>query len=268
MSMVEQHVMLGATTLEVLRLAMDHPAEASAARPAVVLLHEGLGCVAMWKELPAALAEDLELEVVAYSRAGYGGSSKVAAEARPLSYLGREGVAELGHMLDVLGLRDVILVGHSDGASIALGYAASAASAGRLRGVVAMAPHTFVEELTLASIRQAREEYLHGPLRDKLMRYHGDNVDGAFWGWNGMWLDPAFRVAELDGALGAVTVPVLAIQGRDDHYGSLRQLEVLAERCRGPVEQLVLEQCGHSPHRDRPEATRAAIVAFARRLFE
>ena len=269
MSVAMQHLVLGDVTLEVMRVAMDeHGAERShaAARPVVVLLHEGLGCVAMWKELPVVLAEELGLEVVAYSRAGYGGSSAVPAAARPLGYLGDEGVAELAHLLDVLGLSDVILVGHSDGASIALAYAASERSAGRVRGVVAMAPHTFLEEVALKSIRAAKREYEEGDLRARLARYHGETVDGAFWGWNAMWLHPAFAVAGLDGVLEKVCVPVLAIQGRQDQYGTLRQIEVLGERCAAAVEQLVLEECGHSPHRDQPAATTAAIVRFARAL--
>lgn len=263
-----QQLVLGGATLEVMRVAMDVDAGRApgAAPPVVVLLHEGLGCVAMWKELPAVLAEELGLEVVAYSRAGYGGSSAVPAVARPPSYLAGEGVAELAHLLDVLGLSDVILVGHSDGASIALAYAASERSAGRLRGVVAMAPHTFLEELAIESIRKAKREYEEGELRGKLARYHGENVDGAFWGWNAMWLDPAFAVAGVDGLLEQVRVPVLAIQGRQDQYGTLRQLEVLGERCAGRVEQRVLEDCGHSPHRDQPAATTEAIVRFVNGL--
>lgn len=267
MSVVTQHLMLGGATLEVMRVAMDGEGAPAPARPVVVMLHEGLGCVAMWKELPAVLAEELGVEVVAYSRVGYGGSSAVAAAARPLSYLRDEGVAELAHLLDALGLTDVILVGHSDGASIALAYAASARSAGRLRGVVAMAPHSFLEEVATASIARARREYEVGELRAKLARYHGENVDGAFWGWNGMWLDPAFAVAGIDEELAKIRVPVLAIQGRQDEYGTLRQLEVLGERCAGPVEQVVLEACGHSPHRDQPAATRAAIARFANGLM-
>ncbi len=268
---VAQRLVLGDAALEVVRVnaAASGASEPSASpRPTVVLLHEGLGCVALWKELPTALAQDLALDVVAYSRAGYGASSPVAAAARPLGYLGGEAVAELAGLLDALALEDVLLVGHSDGASIALGYAASAAGQARVRGVVAMAPHTFLEELTLASIRRAREDYELGSLRDRLRRYHGDNVDGAFWGWNAMWLHPEFQVAGLDGVLPSVRAPILAIQGRDDEYGSLAQLAVIAERSGGPVEQLVLEQCGHSPHRDQPAATHAAIAAFARRLLQ
>ncbi len=277
----ELRLPLDGAVLEVRRMSQQqrsprHDDEAAAGGPTVVLLHEGLGCVAMWKELPRQLAEELGLPVVAYSRAGYGGSSAVAAVARPLDYLRDEGVRVLPRLLAALGVRDVVLVGHSDGASIALAYAArvgaGAASAGavRLRGVVAMAPHTFVEALALESIARAREAYEHGELRERLARHHGDdrgaNVDGAFWGWNAMWLDPAFTVAGLDAELPAIEVPVLAIQGRQDEYGTLRQLEVIARRSGGPVEQLVLEGCGHSPHRDQPEATRAAIVRFVQQV--
>lgn len=237
-----------------------------ATAPTLVFLHEGLGCAALWKETPAELCRALGVGAVVPSRAGYGGSSPVAAAARPLRYLWDEGVTALPALLARLGLDDVVLIGHSDGASIALAYAAGAPPGVRLRGLVVMAPHTFVEDVALHSIRAAREAYLAGPLRARLARYHGDNVDGAFWGWNGMWLDPAFRVAELDAALPRVTAPVLAIQGRRDEYGTLRQLDVLAERCAGPFERLVLEDCGHSPHRDQPALTHAAIARFVAAL--
>lgn len=221
----------------------------------------------MWKDLPAALAAATGLDVVAYSREGYGGSSPVAAAARPLDYLRVGGVHELAALLGALSLDDVLLVGHSDGASIALGYAASATSdRRRLRGVVAMAPHTFIEEVSLAQIRVARAQYLAGPLATGLARYHGANVEGAFWGWNAMWLDPAFTVSDLVAELPRITAPVLALQGRQDEYGTLLQLSTIAERSGGPVEQVVLEECRHSPHRDQPAATLAALAAFLRRL--
>lgn len=262
-SAVSRPLAVGAATLEVARIA--GASREAARQPAIVMLHEGLGCVAMWRELPAALAAALGLDVVVYSREGYGRSSPVPAVARPLDYLREGGVRELIDLLDALALPDVILVGHSDGASIALACAAGA-HAGRLRGVVAIAPHTFVEEVGLAQIRVARQQYESGALVAPLSRYHGENVEGAFWGWNGMWLDPAFTVAGLDGELAKLRVPVLAMQGRQDEYGTLRQLEVIAEQSGGPVEQVVLEECGHSPHRAQPAATEAAIVRFVNGL--
>jgi pimeloyl-ACP methyl ester carboxylesterase len=234
--------------------------------PVLVFLHEGLGCAALWKELPAQLCARLGCRAVVYSRAGYGGSSPVPPRGRPVTYLRREGELGLPALLDRLGVAQAVLVGHSDGASIALCYAMTEAAPDRLRGVVALAPHTFVEALTLRSIEQAREAYLTGELRRRLQRYHGDNVDGAFWGWNGMWLDPAFAAWSVVEELPRVTVPLLAIQGRDDEYGTLRQLEVLQERCAGPVAPLVLDHCGHSPQRDQAQATTEAIAEFVAAL--
>lgn len=259
-------VTIGAVTIEVMRVAQRSDSSSGGGGPALVLLHEGLGCVAMWKGFPQALADELGLEVIAYSRSGYGGSSPVAAQARPLDYLRVAGVDELAAVLAALGLDDVVLVGHSDGASIALGYAARRPAG--LRGVVAMAPHTFLEELSIESIRKAKQEFLAGRLRDGLLRYHGENVDGAFWGWNAMWLDPAFSVAGLDGEQGKIEVPVLGVQGRQDEYGTLLQLDVIGENSKGSVEAVVLEECGHSPHRDQPAATLTAIARFVRALMQ
>jgi pimeloyl-ACP methyl ester carboxylesterase len=275
-----------AITLEVVRFGHGTSPDAARPRPPViVLLHEGLGCVAMWKDFPAALAAATGLDVVAYSRQGYGRSSPLPTAApgaaRPLDYLRVGGVRELAALLAALALDDVILVGHSDGASIALGYAAAVSppsapprspppssrpSPPRLRGVVAMAPHTFIEEISLAQIRVARQQYQAGPLAAGLARYHGRNVDGAFWGWNAMWLDPAFTVSELAAELPRLSCPVLALQGRQDEYGSLRQLTLIAEQSGGPVEQVIVEDCRHAPHRDQPAATLAALAAFIRRL--
>lgn len=235
-------------------LEVDWHGPGPADAPTLVFLHEGLGCAAMWRDFPAALAGEVGCGALVYSRAGYGGSSAVPAVARPVGYLADEAARALPALLDALRVERAVLVGHSDGASIAL--------ATRDRRVVARvveAPHTFVEELTLASIRRAREDYERGDLRARLQRWHGDNVDGAFRGWNGMWLDPAFASWSVVDLLPSTTGPLLAIQGRDDPYGTLAQLDVLAARCPGPVELLVLDGCGHTPHRDRRDAVLAAM---------
>ncbi len=235
---------------------------AKGAGPTLVLLHEGLGCVAMWKGFPEALAAETGLEVVAYSREGYGGSSPCVG--RPLDYLRVGGVDELARLLAALEFSDVVLVGHSDGASIALAYAARRPAG--LRGVVAMAPHTFLEEETLASIRKAKVAYQEGELRERLATYHGANVDGAFWGWNDMWLDPAFSVAGLAGELPKIQIPMLVIQGRDDEYGTVAQVDLICEESGGKVKSVMLRGCGHSPHRDSQGATVGAISLFVKDL--
>jgi pimeloyl-ACP methyl ester carboxylesterase len=172
----------------------------------------------------------------------------------------------LPRVLDVAGLDDVVLVGHSDGASIALLHAAGADPSHRVRGVVAEAPHVFCEAISIASIRAAREAFETGDLRARLARLHGDNVDVAFRGWNGAWLDPAFVRWNIEGYLPRIDVPVLVIQGRDDQYGTEAQCRSIEARCRGPTRVVTLGECGHSPHRDQPAATLAALVEFVPRL--
>jgi pimeloyl-ACP methyl ester carboxylesterase len=247
------------------RLEYRWIAPATPGRPALVLLHEGLGCVALWKDFPDRLAAATGCGTFVYSRAGYGRSSPVPVP-RPLTYMHQEGLDVLPRLLDTLGLEQVVTVGHSDGASIALVHAGAADAARRLRGVVLEAPHVLCEELSVASIRRAREAYERGDLRPKLARLHGDNVDVAFWGWNRAWLDPAFMQWNLEEYLPGVAVPVLVLQGRDDEYGTAEQYRRIERGSGGPVEVRVLDRCGHSPHRDQPQATLAAITEFVNRV--
>jgi pimeloyl-ACP methyl ester carboxylesterase len=200
-----------------------------------------------------------------YSRAGYGRSSPVALP-RPLRYMHDEALDVLPRVLDTACLDDVILVGHSDGASIALVHAGGADGARRVRGVVAMAPHVFCEALSISSIRAAREAFERGELRAKLARRHGENVDVAFRGWNDAWLDPAFARWNIEEYLPRIAVPVLVVQGRDDEYGTAAQYRSIAARCGGPTEVVVLDACRHSPQRDQPEATIEAIAGFVARV--
>jgi pimeloyl-ACP methyl ester carboxylesterase len=229
-------------------------------RPTLVFLHEGLGCVAIWKHFPDRVAEATGCGVFIYSRAGYGKSSPVSVP-RPLSYMHHEGLDVLPRLLDKLGLSDLILVGHSDGASIALIHAGGT-PAPQTRGVVVLAPHVMNEECCVASIRLAKQAYETGDLRARLMPLHHDNVDCAFWGWNGAWLDPDFMRWNLEEFLAPIRVPVLVIQGRDDEYGSHVQYDSIKAKCGAPCEVLLLDQCRHSPHKDQPEATLAAIARF------
>lgn len=230
----------------------------------LVLLHEGLGCVALWKEFPRRLAELSGCRVLCYSRAGYGQSSPCTLP-RPLSFMHQEGLRVLPQVLAAAAIEQAVLVGHSDGASIALIHAGGLADS-RIRGLVLMAPHVLVEELTVTSIRQARDAYAATDLRQRLQRYHGANVDCAFLGWNGAWLDPEFLTWNLEEYLATIQVPVLLIQGEEDNYGTLRQLDTIQAQVPGTVERVILPACGHSPFRDQPEKTLQAILAFLNKL--
>ncbi len=236
------------------------------AAPTLVLLHEGLGSVRGWRDFPARLARETGLGVLVYSRWGYGQSDPVSLP-RPLTYMHDEALASLPEVLDAAGVRRAVLFGHSDGASIALIFAGSGLPAAqRVLGLVLEAPHVFVEELSVQSIAAAAEAYLTTDLRARLWRQHGDNVDGAFRGWNGAWLDPGFRAWNIEEFLPGVKVPSLVIQGRDDPYGTLAQVDAIETKSGGPVSRLVLPSCGHAPHRDQPEATIEAVTRFVRAL--
>jgi pimeloyl-ACP methyl ester carboxylesterase len=231
------------------------------AEPAIVLLHEGLGSVALWRDFPQALAAATGRRTVAYSRRGYG-RSPLMEGPRPVDYMHREALDVLPAFCRAHAIENPVLVGHSDGASIALIHAGAGHEAS---GLVAMAPHVFVEDLSIASIAAAREAWATTDLRSRLARYH-DDADGAFRGWNDVWLDPAFRTWNIERYLGSIRCPVLLIQGKDDEYGTMAQLDAIERRVGGPVERLELEHCGHSPHRDQREATLAAIADFVARI--
>jgi len=230
--------------------------------PALVFLHEGLGSIALWRDFPEKLAAATGFSAVVYSRYGYGNSDPLAAP-RDIDYMHREALKTLPELRARLGLDDVILVGHSDGASIALIHA----GAGRwpVRGLALEAPHVFVEDVSVTSIAAARETYATTELRRRLQRYHAD-VDSAFRGWNDIWLAPEFRAWNIEGYLPGIACPVLAIQGADDEYGSLAQLDAIERQLRAPFARLVLAKCGHSPHRDQEEATLQAMARFIARL--
>jgi pimeloyl-ACP methyl ester carboxylesterase len=232
-------------------------------KPAILLLHEGLGSIGLWRGFPQALAERTGWCVIAYSRAGYG-QSEPGVVPRPLDYMTREATDVLPEVLDATGFCDGILLGHSDGASIAAVYAGRAGDP-RVRGVCLMAPHFFTEPGGLASIAEAKAAYATGDLRGRLAKYHAD-VDNAFWGWNGAWLDPGFRAWNIEDAIPGIVVPVLAIQGRGDQYGTLAQIDAVVKGAGGPVDTAILEDCKHSPHLEQPERTLEAVAGFVRRL--
>ena len=231
------------------------------ALPVVVFLHEGLGSVAMWKDFPQQFCEQHGLRGLVYSRHGYGNSTpRPADEHWQPDFMHRQACEVLPALLAALGIERPWLFGHSDGGSIALLHAARFAE--NLRGVIVLAPHILVEEISVASIRLARDAYLSGGLRERLARYHAD-VDSAFWGWNDIWLDPAFRDWNIEAELAGIACPVLAVQGADDVYGTLEQIAGIARRVL-QTRTLVLQQCGHSPHRDQPEALSREAGSFIR----
>ena len=227
--------------------------------PTIVMLHEGLGCVALWRDFPAKLAAATGWGVFAYSRAGYGQSDPVDLP-RPLDYMTREARVSLPRVLDAIGLRRGILLGHSDGASIAAIYAGDRVD-DRVKGLALMAPHLFTEASGLVSIAEARAAYENGDLRAKLAKYHRD-VDCAFRGWNDAWLDPGFNAWNIEASVERWRVPALLIQGADDQYGTLAQIRAIEERSPEAVEAVVLSACRHSPHIDQPRATLDAITGF------
>ena len=232
--------------------------------PVIVMLHEGLGSAALWGDFPDKLAAATQTTVFAYSRAGYGASSPVRLP-RPLTYMHDEAQHTLPRLLDAIGFRRGLLLGHSDGASIAAIYAGSVEDF-RVRGLVLIAPHFFTEEEGLASIRAAKAAYETGDLKPRLARWHRQ-VDVAFYGWNGAWLDPGFRAWDITDALAYIRVPVQVVQGANDQYGTIRQVEVAQEECYCPVEVAMIAGAGHSPQREKPEVTLEAIADFANRVL-
>lgn len=243
------------------KLEVEHLRGAGGARRApIVFLHEGLGSVSMWRSWPASVCAAAGRDGYVYSRRGYGKSDPTpdvrgAGRLRP-DYMHLEALEVLPGLFAALGLDAPALLGHSDGGTIALIYAAKFPVA----ACVVMAPHVIVEDLSVRSIAEARTAYESGDLRDRLARHH-DDVDGAFWQWNDIWLSPDFRSFDIRPECRRIEAPVLAIQGEDDPYGTLRQIEGI-QPTRGPFTQQILPQCGHSPHRDQPEETRRLVVEF------
>jgi len=232
--------------------------------PTLVMLHEGLGCAALWGDFQQRLADATGCGVFAYSRAGYGASSPAPLPRDP-DYMHVEALAVLPRVLDAIGFRRGLLIGHSDGASVAAIYAGGVQDH-RVRGIALMAPHFIVEDISITSIAQAKAAYESGDLKPKLARWHR-NVDNAFYGWNGAWLDPRFRDWDISDALAYIRVPVLIIQGENDQYGTMRQIEIAQEECYCPVDVALLPGVGHSPYREAPNQTLAALGDFADRIL-
>src|SRR3954453_20594487 len=243
------------------RLIGPQPSDA----PCIVLLHEGLGSVGLWGDFPDRLQAATSASVLAYSRAGYGASSPVPLP-RPLDYMQREADDVLPKLLDTIGFQRGLLVGHSDGASIAAIYAGSHQDH-RLDGIVLIAPHVVVEDVSVDSIATIKTAYETTELRAKLARWHQD-VDNAFYGWNGAWLDPAFRNWDISEYLAYIRVPVAILQGADDQYGTMRQVEIAQEECYCPVDVTIIPGAGHQPHREAPGVPLEAVQEFANAVLQ
>lgn len=238
-------------SLEVKRIAGDPQL------PELVFLHEGLGSVSHWRDFPARVAEATGCPVTVYSRYG-AGNSDVLTESRGVGYMHDEGLKTLPDLLTQLKIANPVLVGHSDGGSIALIYAGAH---DQVRGLVLLAPHVFVEDLSVASIAEAKTVFETTDLPEKLGRHHRDAVR-TFWGWNDIWLHLDFRSWNIEEYLPRITCPILAIQGLEDQYGTMAQVEAIKQQTGGQVEILPLGNCRHSPQRDQPEKVVEAMVRF------
>ena len=228
--------------------------------PTIVMLHEGLGSTRLWGDFPDQLQAATGAGVFVYSRAGYGASTPVKLP-RPLDYMHVEALDVLPKLLDKIGFRRGLLLGHSDGASIAAIYAGSHQDH-RVQGLALIAPHFIVEDVGVASIAQIRDAYATTNLKEKLARWHKD-VDNTFYGWNDAWLNPDFRHWDISEYLAYIRVPVAILQGADDEYGTMRQIEIAQEECYCPVDVTLIPGAGHQPHREAPGATLDAVQEFA-----
>jgi pimeloyl-ACP methyl ester carboxylesterase len=227
----------------------------------LVFLHEGLGSIRQWRDFPAQVAAAAGCRALVYDRYGYGQSDLLAEPRRTVRFMHDEALIALPEILSSLRIENPVLVGHSDGASIALIHAGAGHA---VRAVVAMAPHVFIEPICLSSIAKATQTFESTDLAQKLGRYHRD-ARKTFYGWADVWLDPDFKGWDIRGDyLPGVRCPVLAIQGHDDEYGTMAQLDEIAARIAGPCTLLKLDNCGHSPFRDQPDAALKAIESFLR----
>jgi len=238
-------------SLEVRRIA------AAAEGPTLVFLHEGLGSISQWRDFPDAIAAASGLPALIYARYGHG-QSTVLQQPHGVDFMHREALESLPDLLRALGIARPILIGHSDGASIALIYAGAGHP---VQGLVAMSPHVFVEDISIAGIVAAKQAFETTELPQKLARHHRD-AGKTFHAWNDIWLAPAFRSWNIEQFLPAIHCPLLAIQGQEDEYGSMAQVDAIARQAGGAVELLKLERCGHSPHKDQPQRVAEAIVEF------
>jgi pimeloyl-ACP methyl ester carboxylesterase len=230
-------------------------------RPPLVFLHEGLGSIGLWRRFPRDLTDATGRRGVVYSRFGYGRSDPWAGPTTP-EYMHHEALVVLPELLDVLGVEAPVLVGHSDGESIALIYTGASGDAS---GLVLLAPHVFVEERSITGVEAARESFLTTDLPERMAKHH-DDAAATFRRWNEIWLAPEFRSWNIEASLAGVRAPVLVVQGTEDPYGTLRQLDAIEAGVLGRVDRVVLDGCGHSPHFERPTETLRAVTHFVTHL--
>jgi pimeloyl-ACP methyl ester carboxylesterase len=243
------------------RIEYDFVHASSADAPVMIFLHEGIGSLSMWKDFPSRVAHAAGCNALVYSRYGYGQSDALTA-SRHVDFMHDEALKALPELLDRLEVQRPILFGHSDGGSIALIHAGG--SGRPIAGVIAMAPHIVVEDISIRSIKAAKQTYETTDLKDRLGRYHA-HPDSAFWGWNDIWLHPEFRNWNIEEFLPPIMCPILAIQGEDDEYGTMQQIDLIA-RFASDVDLFKLTDCRHSPHLDQPEAVIEAVTRFVDRI--
>lgn len=246
--------------LECLRLVNRCGDGAARDKTGIVFLHEGLGSIDMWRGFPQVLCDRLGLPGFVYCRAGHGASAPCDLP-RPVSYMHHEAQVVLPEILAAAGFEKVLLVGHSDGGSIALIHAGSVEST-PVAGLVTLAAHVFNEPVSIASIAAARQGYVKGDLRARLIKYHGENVDNCFYGWNDVWLSPGFADWNIERVLPNISQPLLVLQGADDEYGTRAQVSAICKGVSGPVQSVILDDCRHSPHLQQPEETLDEIAKF------
>ncbi|AYA37545.1 alpha/beta hydrolase [Hymenobacter oligotrophus] len=254
---------LGGYTLRVRRLL---PANATAApRPTLVFLHDSLGCIALWRDFPAQLAAATGCPALVYDRRGYGQSSGFDGAPRTNQYLEQEAPV-LRQVLEAAGIEHAILFGHSDGGSIAL--VAAALYPERVAGVITEGAHVFVEDLTLAGIREAQQQYRRTNLPERLARYHGSKTDAVFAAWADTWLAPAFRSWNIEAYLPRIGCPVLVLQGLNDEYGTEAQVSAITAQVAGPAHGVLLPGAAHSPHKEAPAETLRLATKFVQQVLE
>jgi pimeloyl-ACP methyl ester carboxylesterase len=233
--------------------------------PTIVFLHEGLGCLGMWRDFPDRIASATDCGALVYSRMGYGASDPVLGP-RSVRFMHDEALEVLPAVIERFKLEEVIIFGHSDGASIAVIYAG--ARLGPVGALVLEAPHVFVEPVCIESIARISRAYETTGLRERLAQYHGGNTDSMFRTWTDVWLRPEFQQWNIEEYLPGIESPVLVVQGEDDEYGTVRQVDAVVNQVSGPAESLVLSRCGHSPHSEQPEEVLEAAGRFIRRTLD